>query len=160
VQAKVTESKDLLQQLINDLRSMSVTLNSENLGKLGLTELIQRDLERVNRSGFLNAHFELNGESWAFESSTEVIIYRIFQELLNNVLKHSGATKLQVELNFSGDIFTMLVKDNGIGLPQNPKFGSGLSNVRKRCGLIGAQQRIVEVEGCAVELTLPREINK
>lgn len=144
-QVRVDESKDLLKKLIGDIRALSYALSEDTVANQGLSKMIASDLERVKRSGALEVEFHQKYEEDNLDSQTAIFLYRMFQELLNNALKHSQATMLKVVLKGEGKNLDLEVSDNGVGIPME-KFktdkhglsGNGLLNLKERCKMIGA----------------------
>lgn len=159
--SKIDESIDLLKQLIGDIKSLSVSLNSERLATIGLLEAITGDVNRINKTGQIRMKMDVRSEMPALTKETEIFLYRISQEILNNCLKHSGATEATVLLDCRDTIFTLKFSDNGKGFDteemQRNSKGSGLSNLEKRCKIIGAELTIAAVinAGTTILITLP-----
>ena len=155
---RISETKELLQQLIDDLRSLSVSLNGENLSKLGLVGMIRRDIARIQHSGYLETQVELMEDLGPLEETKLVFLYRIFQELVNNVLKHSQATQLVVKLYHQNSQLKLEVSDNGTGFSSKVTKGSGLNNIDKRCSMIGAKYSVQSDQGTHIEVILPMKL--
>ncbi|MCD4709899.1 MAG: hypothetical protein K8R52_03575 [Bacteroidales bacterium] len=82
-------------------------------------------------------------------------LYYIFKEAVHNIVKHSGANKVEISIDNSDSVFHMVVRDNGRGYdPESVKGGSGLRNMRMRAGRIGASLEMVSARGCVIELKL------
>ena len=159
--SKIDESIDLLKQLIGDIKSLSVSLNSERLATIGLLEAIISDVLRINKTGHTHIKLEVNCEMPALTKETEIFLYRISQEILNNCLKHSNAQECKLQVDCENDVFTLKFGDNGNGFDveemlQSSK-GSGLNNLSKRCKMIGAELSITSVKnmGTTILITLP-----
>lgn len=163
---RLEESRSLLKQLISDIRSLSTSLNSNNLQKVGLLGMIKNDVERVNRSGFLEMDFRHEESDVDVDPEKSVFLYRIFQEILNNALKHSQATQAEVAVHSEKQNLILQVGDNGVGIPsevlENARQGgkgNGLVNIKERCKMIGAECRIESSgnKGTFIEIILPTE---
>jgi len=148
-QNRISESKELLTKLIGDIKVLSSSLAAENLAKQGLDKRIESDLERVRRTGAIEVDFIANYEDHGLKPEETVFLYRIFQEILNNALKHSQASKFEVHLESSAAEFSLKFTDNGIGIKADKLeskkrglSGNGLINIRERCNLMGAQYSI------------------
>ncbi len=143
---RISESKDLLTKLIGDIKVLSSSLAAENLAKQGLDKRIESDLERVRRTGAIEVDFLANYEDQGLKPEETVFLYRIFQEILNNALKHSQASRFEVHLESSAAEFSMKFTDNGIGIKADKLqsknrglSGNGLINIRERCEMMDAQ---------------------
>jgi signal transduction histidine kinase len=156
---KIDESRQLVAQTISDLRDLSKSLSFEHISSLGLVQTIEIEVERINKSGLLNAELQLDGTSYSLGDQHELVLFRIFQEALNNTLKHAGAKHLKILLLYQPDLFTLSLADDGSGfsteMPDN-KHGSGLRNIKNRAALIGGTATIEGIpgKGCHVNVTL------
>ena len=82
-------------------------------------------------------------------------LYYIFKEAIHNIVKHSGANKVEISIDNSDSVFHMVVSDNGRGYdPDSVKEGSGLRNMKMRAGRIGASLEMVPARGCVIELKM------
>jgi signal transduction histidine kinase len=158
-QAKIMESRELIAQVINDLRDLSKSLSFEYITTLGLVKTITIEKERINKSGILDVELEIKGDVYSLGEQRELVLFRIFQEALNNTLKYSGASHLKIALTYNPELFTLTVEDNGCGFvaaaPGN-HTGSGLRNIENRAALIGAAATIDSSpgNGCCINVTL------
>src|ERR1700744_4216897 len=114
-QAKINENRDLIAQVITDLRDLSKSLSFEHISKLGLVKTIENEVNKINKSGIINADLLTKGEVYALGEQRELVLFRIFQEALNNAIKHSGADQLKISLQYIPDNFNLTVEDNGAG---------------------------------------------
>ena len=160
-QQKVKDSIELLKQLIHDIRHLSSTLNSDNLKTHGLIATIQRDVEKIQSSGFIAITFETNTNQPLIGFESTVFLYRMFQEMTNNLIKHAQATEAEVKISVQNKLLTLSVKDNGQGIPptvlNDKSQGNGLRNLEQRCKLIGANLNIDTAanSGTLIEIKLP-----
>lgn len=161
---RISESKDLLSKLIGDIRVLSSSLAAENLEKQGLAKRIESDLDRVKRTGAIEVNYNTNFKEDLMKPDSKVFLYRIFQEILNNALKHSQASKFEVDLKTEQGAFSLHFKDNGVGIstqklenPQRGLSGNGLLNMRERCKILGADLRINSKAdiGTSISITIP-----
>ncbi|MBM3741045.1 MAG: histidine kinase, partial [Acidobacteria bacterium] len=135
VAARVEDCSLLVKDLITSVREFSQVLRPSMLDDFGLRPSLQRLAESfAQRTGInvdLRTEFEgrLGGE-------TETHLYRIAQEALTNVARHSGATSVQISLEKSRGMVRLTVADNGKGFPRAPEEG------RKGLGLAGMRERM------------------
>lgn len=160
-QQRISESKELLSKLIGDIRFLSTSLASENLEKSGLAQKIESDLERVKRTGAIAIEYENSLNDTYLKSEEKVFLYRIFQEILNNALKHSQASKFIINLSGRNRNFTLIFSDNGIGFDTeaqhqsvNKNGGNGLENIKNRCKKMGARITIDSQQGVGTKFTI------
>ena len=159
--AKIEDTKDLTRQLIGDIKSLSVSLNSDRIAKTGLVKALQTEVERLNKTDLFTATFTQNGTAPEIENDKAIILYRMAQEVLNNMAKHSEAKFINVNLNVQDNLFILAFSDDGKGFDveqQLKSSGSGLTNLQKRAGLINAQLSIQSKPGngthIAIEMSL------
>lgn len=82
------------------------------------------------------------------DQNTEIVIYRIIQELLNNVIKHADAKKVLIQLSREQDRFNLTVEDDGKGFNLNEKtYGSGLENIKARTSYLNGNIEILSKPG-------------
>ncbi|RYZ99794.1 MAG: sensor histidine kinase [Sphingobacteriaceae bacterium] len=157
---KIDENRELISQAINDLRDLSKSLSFERIKSLGLETAIESELERVNKSGLVKANLNVIGQTYKLGVERELVLFRIFQEGLNNALKHAHARNLYITLNYTADLFTLTIDDDGAGFSVRDKLkdngGSGLKNMDSRAALIGGSATIDSTpgKGCCIKITI------
>lgn len=162
-QLKIEDSIELLKRLIIDIKSLSSSLNSENLKNFGLLEALNDDVQRINKTGHLHIDVHANSALPELSPEVEIFIYRMCQEILNNALKHAGAKHLLIELKTDENGLEFSFKDDGKGfhmkevLEKKNGKGNGLTNLFKRCSIIGAQLNINSTlgSGTHIQIQLP-----
>ncbi len=159
-QAKIDESRELVAQVINDLRDLSKSLSYEHIMQLGLVKTIEYwSRKGLITAAIINALLLIEGDIYSLGEQCELVLFRIFQEGLNNTLKHSGAKDLKISLQYGAGLFNLTLEDNGVGFsPQviDKNKGSGLKNMENRAALIGALATINSSpgKGCCIKVTL------
>ncbi|AKQ47203.1 hypothetical protein TH63_18650 [Rufibacter radiotolerans] len=139
---RVTVAKDLIGGAIQDVRSLSKNLNNDWADDIGLPQLIMLELEKIQRGGLIQTELFYDGFPCPLDSKKKLIVFRVFQESLNNILKHARATEITVQLHEKepAESFYLEIADNGVGFDlQNAQLGSGLTNIRKRMEAIQGQ---------------------
>lgn len=142
---KVESSKELLDQAIEDLRDLSKRLNSNYVVQQSLSSLLQFQLGLLQKTGALEASFRLVGEEQALEPEKKLLLLRIAQEALQNIIRHAEASFIWVELSFAPDKMVLQIRDDGKGFPtagQVSPQGTGTHNMYYRAALIGARLSI------------------
>lgn len=112
---KIRDSKNLVTKAIHDLRHLSHRLNTDYIAELGFDTAVKREIETINRSGAYETRFALEGSPYRLDPQKELILFRIVQELLNNILKHARARTIAVELNYGFEALLVVVHDDGRG---------------------------------------------
>ena len=156
---KIAETRELVAQTITDLRDLSKSLSFEHIASIGLIRTIENEVERVNKSGLLAISLEQEGTSFPLGEQRELVLFRIFQESLNNTLKHAGAKHLKIILQYNADLFILTLQDDGSGFSAQTlghKNGSGLRNIENRATLIGGTATIDSSpgNGCSIKVVL------
>jgi len=139
---KIEDTKELIRQLISDLKSLSVSLNGDRVAQLGLEKGIREEVERMNRIGQFDTQLEVVGPMPELSANTVIILYRMVQESINNIVKHSDARHINISLKVVENLFTLVISDDGVGFNSEDKLrgeGSGLINLQSRARLIQAK---------------------
>jgi signal transduction histidine kinase len=127
----------LVNEAINTIKEISNNLSPHVLTNFGLASAINAFTIKINQTKALTIDFKSNMESQRLENDKEVVIYRAVCELINNSILHSGASKIDIELNKHEKFVTLQFYDNGRGfdtsqLGREDKKGMGLSNIETR----------------------------
>ncbi len=153
------EVQEIAQSTLNNIRTLSQALHPVLLEEAGLESTLDWYIPTVGRQTGLALHFEKTGQPFPVETSAGVHIYRVLQEALNNVSRHSGASDAWVRLRFSPDSLELEVEDRGKGFSaENSQRGIGLVAMRERAEIIGGTLAISPQPqgGTKVRLQIPR----
>ncbi len=134
-------SLDMLDTSISELRRVAHNMMPEMLSKFGLDEALKEYCNTINMTNLLAVKYQSVGMNVRIEKTSEIIIYRIIQELLNNTMKHSGATEALIQLIKEDGRLNIIVEDNGKG------FDSALLKENKGAGLTSIQSRVDYLKG-------------
>lgn len=160
-QELLTDAKENISKALTDLRDVAKGLSSDRIRVLGLDESIQQEVTRINRAGILSIQFETNGQVRVIEPQKQLILYRVIQECIQNIIKHANANAVVVDFNYREHCLRIMVSDNGKGFnfqeEQLHHHGLGLMNLYKRMELIGGLARIESEpgKGTKVHIKLP-----
>jgi signal transduction histidine kinase len=139
-----------LDQSIAELRRVSHNMMPESLVKFGLKETIENYCERLNHSDQIKVQLQTYGMDERMEQSTEIVIYRMIQELLNNVIKHANAKNVLIQLVREKERFNLTVEDDGKGFDiakvENTS-SAGLNNIRARAAYLNGTVDIISSPG-------------
>ena len=154
------EVRQIAQDTLDRVRSLSQALHPVMLDEAGLETTLDWYIPTVERQNGIAISYEKQGAPFAVNSSAAVQIYRVLQEALNNVARHSGAKQAAVRLRFLPATLELEVEDHGVGFNGRPaKQGIGLVAMRERSELMGG--RIVfstpAAGGTLLHLTVPRD---
>jgi signal transduction histidine kinase len=124
----------LLDEASQEVRKTSHNLMPEVLLQHGLDEAVRRYCNNVTNTSKLMIQYDSIGEMGRFMDSFELSVYRIVQELLNNIVKHSKASEAVVQITFQAKLLSITIEDNGIGLGKDhhQKDGTGLKSLQTR----------------------------
>lgn len=133
------EIADTAGHAIEEVRGISRALRPPELDRLGLAKAVQATARRVAESSSIDVEVKIEGELPKLESDVEIAIFRIFQEALNNAVKHAEADQIKVSMNHKAYSLTLDVSDDGKGLQSDSSSspGLGLTSMRERAELIG-----------------------
>ncbi|RYD58297.1 MAG: hypothetical protein EOP56_05075 [Sphingobacteriales bacterium] len=140
---------DTVQDTIQQVRMLSRSLNSDFLENGGLIQGITQEVNRLQQFRSISIKWAHDDTEPALDKNQRVMTFRIFQEIMNNTLKHSGAKEISISLK-GQDGFALTVADNGRGFDLEEKRktgGSGLKNMEKRAALANLQFSITTSPG-------------
>lgn len=152
---KIISSIDLLGKAIADLSDISKSLNSDLIQQQGLIRVIEKEMYKIRQIGILHIEWKLSGNPIYMDSQKELIIFRIIQEALNNIIKHSNATYAKLELNYLTSKLIIKIADNGKGFDIHDVKGSehsGLKNMRARAMMVNGFMDVKSFPGAATTL--------
>jgi two-component system, NarL family, sensor kinase len=157
---KIDTSKQLVSKAITDLRNLSHSLNTDYVADMGFQRAIEYQLELLQKSSTVKTTLEISGEPIIFDKQKGLILFRIVQEVINNIIKHAQADIINVQLQYLPNSFILTVADNGkgfdVGSLDNGNGGIGLRNMQNRAKLINASVHINSVpsNGTAVKILM------
>jgi signal transduction histidine kinase len=154
------EVQQIAQETLDRVRTLSQALHPVMLDEAGLEATLDWYIPTVERQTGIAISYEKQGVSFPVEGSAAVQIYRVLQEALNNVARHSGARQAWVRLRFMPSNLELEVEDHGTGFTQRPaKQGIGLVAMRERAELLGGRVlfSVPLSGGTLVSLIAPRD---
>jgi two-component system, NarL family, sensor kinase len=149
--SQLTSFDIYLSEISQQLRLLSKTLNHDFLGDVGLLGAIGVEVERLKSLRRFQIHYEVKGDDLRLDKNRSMMIFRIFQEVVQNVLRHSRAKNMYITCNASSGLFVLELRDDGIGFDKgqllaSPK-GTGLRNILKRSELAGFECEVITKPG-------------
>lgn len=160
----IIETKSLAKQLMAELKALSASLNTDHIKHIGFVKALENELNRVSKTKKYKINIIKNGEEYRMLAEHEFILFRLCQEVLNNIVKYSRATEVSTTFHFSPDHFALTITDNGIGFNveealnlRGEKQSTGLINMRKRATHIKAAFEINSElqKGTTVNIHIP-----
>jgi signal transduction histidine kinase len=157
--ALLDDIKANVGQAMTDLRDIAKSLNSERLQQIPLSQAVEQELQRIGRNGVILCTSNIKGNENPLPEQHKIIVFRIIQECLQNILKHSGADQICIDFDFSNDALQISIRDNGIGfeVQKASQVGLGINNITHRASLIGGKAEIESAvgKGTTITLTIP-----
>lgn len=142
---KIDATIDLISKSLSDLNDISKSLDSEFIENQGLLKAVQYECEIVQRSGKHFVDLEISGNPVFLESGKELLIFRMVQEAFNNIIKHAGADKIDINMSYCPDYLNIQISDNGKGFEHtqlieqvNQLRSAGLRNFMNRASILNA----------------------
>ena len=160
LQERLNNISELLHKAIHDLRDLSKSLHSDVIAEQGLLKAIQNEVDMLKKTGAYTITLDIEGDYYHLPQQKELILFRVFQEIINNIIKHANASVIDVRLAFQSQQFVLCVKDNGIGFDINniqTGSGIGLRNIINRTQIIGASYFIDSqaMKNTTIKIELP-----
>ncbi|CAH0994280.1 hypothetical protein EMA8858_00389 [Emticicia aquatica] len=127
-------SLDLLEESIKEVREISHNMMPNSLTKFGLTSALKQFSNKINALGNLEIDLQIVGVKERFDEKTEMMLYRIVQEIISNIIKHAEAQKVSIELVKHEHELILIIEDDGKGFDtiNSGSNGIGLKNIATR----------------------------
>ena len=136
----------IADEAIDHIRQISYNLHPYQLEKIGLTDALKSMVEKISEASNIKFEYDIDDINNLLPKENEINCYRILQELMNNILKHSKAKKTWIKISRLKTVISVNVRDNGIGFDYekiiNEKRGFGLSGVRERIEILKGKLKI------------------
>jgi signal transduction histidine kinase len=158
LRADLREIGEVAQGALDNVRGLSQSLHPSILEELGLESTIEWYLSTFQRQSGVVVSYTREGEAAAVDDQTAIHVYRVLQEALANVARHSGAAAASVRLQWRGGAIHLAIEDRGRGFtPDGSRRGLGLVAMRERAALLGGVLEVTNLAegGTRVRLTVP-----
>lgn len=141
---------------INEVRHISAALHPHQLDKLGFKKAVEAMINRVSSSSGIEIEHDIDNVDNSLNKNQQINIYRIIQECLNNIIKHSNANKVEILIKTDFKTVNLTIVDNGKGFNPNiiSESGFGLSGIKERVRLLGGNFKIESNEGKGTSIHL------
>jgi signal transduction histidine kinase len=150
------EVQEIVQKSLDKVRSLSRALHPVVLEEIGLESALEQYLATFEKQTGMRIRYERNGPDRELERKVSIQLYRVMQEALNNVAKHSKANEVAVRLRFLEAATVLEIEDDGIGFPGRNKIGMGLISMRERAELANGNVEFSSgKKGALVRVTIP-----
>ncbi|HLP38309.1 PAS domain-containing sensor histidine kinase [Lacibacter sp.] len=149
-----------LEEAMQDIRKLSHSLVAPSLGHDGLKEALEDLAESVQEPNKLSVQLLVDEdyEALQVDKNKELMLYRIVQEQLNNILKYAKATEVTIRLQQQNDHLILFIRDNGVGFDIHQQGnGIGLKNINSRVNFYSGKMHLASApgEGCTLEVSIP-----
>ena len=154
--------RESFNRLIDEVRRISNNLMPAALHEFGLENALRNHCEELSAQTNINLQFSNNGSPVAMSRKTKTYLYRIAQEALNNVVKHSKASQVKVSLHKEAGSVQLIVEDNGRGINHEESCkgkGNGLYNMRERVNLLHGTMEIKTAAGKGTSISIHLPLN-
>jgi signal transduction histidine kinase len=160
LRTELHEVREITQNTLNSVRTLSQALHPVMLEEAGLESTLDWYLPTVQKQTGIPISYEKSGKSFPVRENQAIHIYRIVQEALNNVARHSGAQEAWVRLRFLAHALELEVEDSGVGFnPLQARQGIGLVAMRERAELLNGHLEFLRPgeKGTLIRLRVPQE---
>ena len=152
---QVNDSVNMIREAINDLSDMSRSMSSEIILNNGLIKALELEAAQLTKSGIFKTDFSVTGDSIFMDANTELVLFRIAQEALNNIIKHAQAQAIGIQLHYNTFLLTMTINDNGKGFNlDETRLGIGLQNMQKRTTMLKGNLSITSNASIGTQLKI------
>jgi signal transduction histidine kinase len=155
--ADLREIQEVAQAALEKVRSLSHALHPVVLDDAGFESAIDAYVPVFEKQTGVSVQYEKTGTSRELDLGVAIHLYRVLQEALNNVARHSKSTSARVRLNYLPGAVVLEVEDRGIGFDKGEGKGMGLISMRERAELVNGQVEFLDAEGggTLIRMTLP-----
>lgn len=162
---ELRDLKNIVRDSLKDIRRIIYDLRPMSLDDLGLIPTVKRYIDKFNEEIGINVEIMVLGKQEAIKPIIEIACFRIIQEALNNVAKHSKAQDVLIKIEQTLDNLSIVIKDNGIGFEMkklkknSDESGFGLIGMKERAELLNGKLDIISAprEGTKIILCIPLE---
>lgn len=128
----------IIGKAITDLSDISRSLSHEIILQKGLIKGLEFEVSQIEKSGEYKINLDVTGNAIFLESDKELVLFRLTQEALHNIIKHAEATSIQVSLHYASDLVQLEIKDDGRGFEMDKNYtsGTGMRNMQQRVQLL------------------------
>lgn len=152
------DSREIQQvdKILNEIRDLSHVIHPYLLEKLGLKEALLEMIEKTSQTYDLDINFAI--DEITLSKQQNLMIYRIIQESINNIIKHANATECVIAIRQNGQFTEVIVKDDGDGFDSDNHQGLGLTAIKERCNMLKAVLTIKsDANGSIIDITFPNK---
>jgi signal transduction histidine kinase len=156
----LSENLEIIRQAVKELRLLSHSLNTSLIEKRDLEEVIESELGRIRAFSPIKCSLEVEGHATELSPETRLLIFRIIQEALQNVIKHAGAKTVLIKMLYAPNRLQLFIRDDGKGIDMGVLDGNkslGMTNMHQRAQLLKGKLNVSSdgKSGTEVKLNIP-----
>ncbi len=155
---KFEHTDQLLGKAIKDLRELSHSLQTNRIHEIGIIESVRQLMITLQKTGRYQTRLEIEESFTGIDKDTDLILFRMIQEIVNNIIKHAAATAISIEITGNQAETTLVITDNGSGFDteklKKAGKGIGLQNIFNRAKMIHATVDIKSAPGSGTAIIL------
>jgi signal transduction histidine kinase len=157
VRAELREVQEVVQSTLEKVRMLSHALHPVILDEIGFEGALDQYLPGFEKQTGIAVRYEKSGATRELDRGVAIHLYRVMQEALNNIARHSQSKRAAVRLRYLPESVVLEVEDDGIGFGSSHAYGLGLVSMRERAGLVNGLLDLENVSsgGARVRLTVP-----
>ncbi len=162
----LSENKALVSKAMEDISDLSRTLHSDRIADMGVFAAIYQELSLLAQKNLFTIDLEnlLPATGKTISREANIVVFRLYQEIIKNIIKHAAATNIRVGISQDADFLILTISDNGKGFDQgkpSADSGVGLRSLKQRIGLIDGKISIDSMpgEGTTVRIFIPKPQN-
>lgn len=145
VKETITDTKALVKQLMAEMKALSISLNTDHVSRIGFARSLEQYIDRLRKTGFYIIEFTRTGDEYRLPANKEIILLRMCQETLNNIIKHAEARNISIKISYGEQLFRIEISDDGKGFDPETihrdyqkQDSTGLRNLKNRAVAIEA----------------------
>lgn len=138
--SKLDSMVDVINQTIKTIQRIGTELRPKLLDDLGLISALEWQTDEFQKRSGIRCKINFESEEAQLDPKVSLSVFRIFQEALTNIARHSKADKVEIDINFQNDSFILSIADNGIGIPiekLNASNSIGITGMKERADIVG-----------------------
>jgi hypothetical protein len=155
---KIKEITKVIGDAISDLSDLRRSMSSEVIKNNGFVKALEFEINLLNKPDLFNIKLAIIGDSVYMNADKELILFRIVQEGLSNIIKHAQASLIQISLHFTDHLLVVELNDNGKGfIVDQVVRPNGLMNMKKRTAMLNGQFDLQSApgKGTALNIKIP-----
>ncbi len=160
--SQLDDSVVMISEAITDLSDISRSMSSENILNNGFIKALEFEVSQLNKSKLYQIELSVSGNPVFLDSKKELVLFRIVQEALNNIIKHASASIIDIRMYYHNNHVELDIDDNGKGFERDPNAiqGTGLGNMTRRAAILGGSCSVNSKTGTGTNIKIEIPINE